>query len=57
LSSRIMYRNDTGNAYYWWMRSPRLGYASFVYYGSVDGSLNSYTADYTLGVPAACTIV
>lgn len=52
----IKYRKDTGNAYYWWLRTPYPTLANHVRYVNTSGALNSNSARGTYGSAAACII-
>lgn len=54
-ADRIKY-NNSGTAWYWWLRSPGLWDARNVRRVNPDGSSNSYGADGSQGAAVACTV-
>lgn len=50
-------KNLDGSARLWWLRSPDVSTSTYVRRVHTDGSVDSYTADFTLGVSPACTII
>lgn len=48
--------NAAGNATYWWLRSPHVGYGSYVRIIYPTGGVNSTNAHYSHGVAPACVV-
>ena len=55
-SNRIKVQASNGNPYYWWLRSPSVGYGSYVRTVYTGGSININTALSSYGVAPACVI-
>ena len=55
-ADRIKYRQDNGNAYYWWLRTPFPLHAHAVRTVNTSGALYSNSAVNTWGSAAACII-
>lgn len=55
-SNRIKVQVSNGNPYYWWLRSPYVGYGNLVRYVGTDGNINYYGAYISNGVAPACVI-
>lgn len=55
-SNRIKVQASNGNPYYWWLRSPDVGYGDVVRCVSTDGHISGYYAYDSSGVAPACVI-
>ena len=55
-SNRIKVQASNGNPYYWWLRSPSVGYGYYVRFVNTDGYISSNTALNSHGVAPACVI-
>lgn len=55
-TNRIKYQSN-GTPYYWWLRTPYTGYASYVRYVFPAGAIDSYGALNSNGLAPACCII
>lgn len=55
-SNRIKVNASNGNAAYWWMRSPLVGYGSHVRCITTSGNVSSTNATSSYGVAPACVV-
>lgn len=55
-SNRIKVQASNGNPYYWWIRTPHVGYGHIVRIVGTDGSIVSNLAYSSNGVAPACVI-
>ena len=55
-SNRIKVNASNGNAAYWWMRSPLVGYGCPVRYIGTSGLVSSFYAYNSSGVAPACVV-